>query len=246
MMKYLFIPRFSGDFRLESGPEDTCKFTVVDPTHDDIQILEPFFEACRGRGWVGPLDGVQRKGQTEVSMPVSIREVGPVLAGLITQHSTTWTAIRYGNGEVRLSDGNLLPADKPGDPEVTAVAVVERPYRGCPEPTPAARRASTVLRTFSTASQWDSFTKNGFMTAVGNVSGRAYRVWHKDEAWRRGHRRCLTVGADHHPVCVWRDDVPPEEQALALKLAVEHREAWLLTVGDGVVAEDFRDVRRFA
>ena len=244
-MKYLFIPRWSGDFRLEAAG-DVCKLTVVDPTSDDVSVLEPFFEEARVHDWVGLLDGVQRKGRTEIEIKAPIVEVAPVLAKIVAGKNASWSALRFESGKVEVHDGILLPAEKGDEPKVEAAAIVKPPNRGCPEPTTASRRASTVLRTFSTASQWESFQRNGFLTSIGNVTGRAYRVWHKDEAWRRGHRRCLTIGALEKPVCVWQEDVPPEEQALALKLAVEHREAWLLTVGDGLMIENVNDIRRYA
>ena len=34
-----------------------------------------------------------------------------------------------------------------------------------------------------------------------------------------------------HAICAWDDTVPAEEEALGLKLAIEHREGWLLGFG---------------
>ena len=66
------------------------------------------------------------------------------------------------------------------------------------------------------------------MRVMGNHTGAAYRLYHRDEAARRGVPRLLVRVATGEPVCVWDGAVPPAEEALAIKLAVEHQEAWLL------------------
>ena len=40
-----------------------------------------------------------------------------------------------------------------------------------------------------------------------------------------GHALALASGGE---VCAWDNRVPPEEEALGLKMAIEHREKWLL------------------
>lgn len=112
---------------------------------------------------------------------------------------------------------------------VVAAASVREPKRGCPAPTPAERRASEVLRTFSTASQWSSWQKTGSMLVIGSSSGKSYRLYHRDEAARRGLHHTLVEVRTGVDVCAWDDRVPAEEEALSLKLAVEHRERWLLS-----------------
>lgn len=264
-MKYLFIPRWSGDFRLEDKGGHSL-LTVENPTDGDRDKLVPFLATARSRGWISPEEGVARTGRSEILIPHPMATVAPVMAAILTDPNRSWSALRYTDGTVEVIDGNTLPALRvppaKGTPEnpiveakgviatvkekvIEAVAVVTPPYRGCPEPEPRARRASTVLRTFCTADQWSSFARLGYLHAIGPVSGRLYRVWHEGAANAAKMRRCLTL-EDGTAVCAWENSVPPEEQALALKLAVEHREAWLLHVGHGQICEDKRDVRRFA
>lgn len=123
----------------------------------------------------------------------------------------------------------VTPEPEPVPVPVVAAATVREPKRGCPAPTAAARRASEVLRTFSTASQWASWQRTGSMLVVGSSSGQSYRLFHRDEAARRRMAHCLVDVRTGVDVCAWDDRVPPEEEALSLKLAVEHRERWLLS-----------------
>lgn len=244
-MKYLFIPCWSGDFRLEAAPQDTSLLTVEDPTPGDREVLQRFLTDARARGWLAEDEGIQLRGKTSLPIAHPMSVVAPVMAALLTTPGETWTAIRRVGGKVDVVDGNTLPPEKSGEPAIEAVAVVQRPQRGCPEPEPATRRASEVLWTFCTATQQADWQSQGYLLARGNASGRLYRVWHEDAANKAGMKRCLTL-TDGTPVCAWDRRVPPEEQALSLKLAVEHREAWLLHVGNGVMADYTDDTRRFA
>lgn len=110
---------------------------------------------------------------------------------------------------------------------VTAAATVKSPRQGCPAPTACERRASEVLRTFSTASQMRTWEEQGRMRVIGGVSGRGYDLYHRDVAARRGMGTVLAIAGTGEEVCVWDDRVPPEEETLAIKAAVEHRESWL-------------------
>lgn len=128
--------------------------------------------------------------------------------------------------KARSGRGKKEPAER-GEP--VAAASVRAPRRGCPPPSPAARRASEVLRTFSTASQWDSWQRSASMRVVGGTSGRSYRLYHRDEASKRGLAHTLVDIETGRDICAWDDRVPAEEEALALKLGIEHKERWLLS-----------------
>lgn len=124
------------------------------------------------------------------------------------------------------------PKPKEPAPEPVAAAVVRQPRVGCPEPTACERRASEVLRTFCTARQWNQFEREGRIKVIGNATGKAYHVYHKNRAASRGLGRSVTEAGDPSKIlCVWQENVPPEEEMLTLKLALEHREGWLLAIG---------------
>jgi hypothetical protein len=103
-----------------------------------------------------------------------------------------------------------------------------RPTLCCPNPvTGPDIRASEVLRSFCTKQQWESWMANGFLFCNGNLSGHTYRIVH----------RHLPLAADQGKVTWDMDDdqvihcydwsVPPAEEVLAIKLALEHVEHWV-------------------
>jgi hypothetical protein len=136
----------------------------------------------------------------------------------------------------KVSTGTLVPASVPavvaaaGAP--IAAAAVRPPARGCPAPEAAQRRASEVLSVFSSASQYDQFQNEGVMRLRGNRTGRTYWLYHRDEAARRRLTHSL-LDSSGAAICVWDERVPAEEEALAIKLAVEHREGWLMRLPRG-------------
>lgn len=239
-----FIPAWSGDFRLEINPDDPTRsiLTVENPTDADRKRLVPFLAHARERGWMDPLAGVSMTGMSVVHVNAPIREAGASMAAhLFGPEDTVWTALRVSNDTVELVNGTLpfdiaapqpAPEEKqlPAAPSVQAAATVRAPRLGCPAPAAAARRASEVLRTFCTRREWDCWERRGFIPVMGNASGRGYRVYHRDVAAKlnMGHTVVDDTGKE---LCMWDDMVPAEEEALALKLALQHREDWVLNVG---------------
>lgn len=255
-MRYWFVPCASGDFRLTALTDEVCRLTVENPTIEDYQLIQPFLAVMVEMGWVpGGKAIVKPEGLTTIDVRVSIAVAGPMLVGSIHARGDTWTGVRRESGRVYVNDGvdttpppepaketALVPA-APSLPDPPQAAVTIRPpARGCPAPTPCQRRASEILRTFSTEAQWSSWNSRGRMHVIGNTTGARYTLFHRDEASARGlghillapeavegPRRWLPVSRE---VCVWDQKVPPEEEALAVKLAVEHRESWLLEGSD--------------
>lgn len=172
------------------------------------------------------LTGVHPTGETILPVRAGIVDAGPLLAAATFGDARTWTAVRCEGGKVIVDDGSAVPAETPAP--VEAAATVRAPKRGCPEPTACERRASQVLRTFSTTRQWAQWEREARMLVIGNVTGRRYLVHHRDEAHHRRLSRSVLDVETGGVVCAWDDQVPAEEEALALKLALEHRETWLL------------------
>jgi len=78
------------------------------------------------------------------------------------------------------------------------------------------------------------------MKVIGSHSGQAFRVHHRNSAAAKGLPHVLERLSDGRTICAWDDRVPAEEEVLAMKFAVEHRESYLL--GLGVAGRDL--VRR--
>ena len=154
------------------------------------------------------------------------RDVAVILAGKKHQDNATWTAIRSTGGEVTYTGG--IP-DGPVPDKAEALVTGQRVHRGCPTPTGASRRASRVLRAFSTARQWADWQAHGYLELHAQRSRARYRIYHRDEAARlQLPRIAVQIPNGSRParaLCVWDWTIPPEEEALAVKLGLEHAEA---------------------
>lgn len=244
-MRFYFVPCWSGDFRLERDPDDEsgCLLTVENPTAADKARLGPFLEDARNRGWLDPSLGIAPTGKSLLKITTLMEHAGPVLAENVIPIGRAWTVIRSVKDEITFMEGIPTPAklteipipgnenkpEEPANDPVPAVAAVSvpQPVRGCPFPTSCQRRASEVLRTFSTERQWEQFQRRGYLTAYGNVTGMAYNIFHRDEAAYRGLHRSVAEASTGRIICAWNNDVPPEEEVLTLKFAMEHREGWV-------------------
>jgi len=239
-MKFWFVPCWSGDFRLEvdKKDKDRCVLTVENPTDADRERLRPFLTAARRRKWISSEDGLSTTGKSEIPVKAPMHVAGALLAEKAIPDGEVWTAVRHTDGTVTVENGTRV-----AEPEKAEVAAsVAKPDKGCPEPVACLRREAEVLRAFCTKPQWAQFQTYGFMQCVGNITGKTYHVFHRDEAAQRGMNRSVWDVEAQSTVCVYNKSLPPEEEALALKLAIEHREAWLLglvaaNAGDGVRSE---------
>lgn len=217
-----FIPTRGGDVRLEKSTESSCYLSVLSPTQEEVQILSRFEVEAVSRDWLpqGQRLEPRTQGELRVLIQAPLTEVGPVLVEAAFHGDGVWTAVRSETG-VKLVDGTpSVPA------ETRAAASLRPPARGCPAPIPTNRRASEVLRTFSTRAQVAEWERTGSLVAFGSLTGQPYRIFHRNEAVRRGLGHIL-VDAAGREVCVWDCRVPAEEEVLGAKLAVEHCEAWL-------------------
>jgi hypothetical protein len=173
-----FVPVWSGDFRLERAGPDSCNLTVEDPTERDLELLSPFIAQLRTDGLISDVIGVAPTGVTVIPVSAGMGTLGPRLGHAVYGEAETWIALRYADGKMKLETGAELisvePDAKapepepqlPAKPQPTAAATVRKPARGCPPPTACTRRASQVLRAFSTASQARQWAAEGRLTAI--------------------------------------------------------------------------------
>ncbi len=112
--------------------------------------------------------------------------------------------------------------------EEKAAATVKRPTPSCPRCIPGAiEPASEVLLSFLTDEQHEEWAKNRCFIAIGGLTGHRYLIAHRHsrQAQKAG-KVCYDL--DDGGVLHFHDNsVPPEEEALAAKLVLEHREPWL-------------------
>lgn len=238
-MHHWFIPSPAGDIRVSAvdGKPTESILDIEDPTAVELRTARAFLAVAATHGWLVGVDvgagatvrlpTVASKGRTQIPLRATVDEVGPVL---VRAHfgagKEIWTGVRLANGSVELQTASDVPPTKVEG--VVAAVTVRPPERGCPVPETCERRASEVLRTFSTPRQltcWDAY---GWMPVIGCHTGRVYRLYHRAMAAAARLDRVLYDTVRRHTVCVYDPSVPAEEEVLGIKLAVEHRERWLL------------------
>ena len=113
-------------------------------------------------------------------------------------------------------------------PEEKAAATVKRPTPSCPKCMPGAvGPANEVLQNFLTEEQHELWAKDRAIIVHGGLTGHRYLVSHRHGRHAiRGGKICFDL--DDLGVLHFHDNsVPPEEEVLATKLILEHREPWL-------------------
>lgn len=119
--------------------------------------------------------------------------------------------------------------------EDTAAVQVPMPTQGCPMPTMADLKeikAAAVVRKFLTPTQQADFDKRRAFIALGVDSGRRYRVTSRwsPECERYGVLYDMEQGFH---VCAYNRQMPPSEETLSMKFAVENFETEFLKSGHG-------------
>lgn len=236
-----FIPTWNGDLRLLPHDSDKDKTVLVieKPTDDEKRILtlmgEEFLKHKLVDVWDTEKRGFfTRKKKLVINAP--LERVGPVVAKIMKQGPAVLTAITFKDGQCVTCSGSVAEltavaeeaAARPPERAPEAAATVRRPTPSCPQCQPGAiQPASEVLLAFLTAEEHETWAKGRFIIVEGGLSGNRYVIAHRHSALaQRFGRVCYDLDAK----CVvhfhdWR--VPPEEEVLAAKLILQHREPWL-------------------
>lgn len=236
MIPIWFIPCWSGDFRLEAkdGRDDASTLTIERPTANEQKHVRAFLGAARARGWyTGTGPKLTKATVISVDLDVGVGLSAPLLIECVHK-GPIWTGVKSVDGVVTVADGiprlpgtpgNSSPSEVKSPARVAAAATVTAPGVGCPAPEPCNVRASEVLTAFSTARQIEQWNATGFMDLRGGTTGRKYRLFHRNEAAKKGLDHSLIDAKG--TLCVWHPTLPAEEEALAIKWMVEHFEGRL-------------------
>lgn len=229
-----FIPSWNGDLRLEPTKDSKRSvLTIVRPTLREKEVLGEIFKVAKAKSWVDDEEGKKDwRGRRKVELAVSVEEAGPVVAKLMRPGAAVITAITFANGELVTHTGDSASlaevAKDAAAKGATAAATVKRPTPCCPMCIPGAiEPASEVLLSFLTPEQHASWAKDRSFVAVGHLSGHRYLISHRHTKFAQSQGR-MCYDLDSRAVVHFHDwSVPPEEEALAAKLIMEHREPWL-------------------
>jgi hypothetical protein len=239
-----FIPSWNGDLRLEPAPSDTKGATVLsifDPTPAEREIVKRILARCVDEKWVSPGerdDIISREALSEkrVTIAAPLEKVGPVVAKIMRPGAAVLTAIRFKDGRVETTSGEeaellevaAAAALAPPEKKAEAAATVKRPTPCCPDCiADSVKPAREALLAFLTPEQHETWAAERYIVVEGGLSGNRYRLAHRHTRLAAQQQRiCWDLDDD---LCVHFHDwtVPPEEEVLAAKLILEHREPWL-------------------
>ena len=153
-----------------------------------------------------------------------------MLVKIVKPADRTLTAVAFTDGRLEVAEtGSIetLVVNAAKDPESKAVSVA-RPTPCCPACIPGSvEPASDVLLSFLSDQEHADWSKHRAIMVTGGRSKHRYLIAHRHSrtAVLNG-KICYDV--DDHCVLHFHDwTVPPEEEVLATKLILEHREAWL-------------------
>ena len=244
MMDTWYFPAWNGDFRLKAAADNTSVLEIIDPSAGEESLLSEFFRIARKRKWTRARAKIDNAAYREIKLSASVAAAGKVLVGILKPGEQSLTAIKYEDEDiievVESANTEKLAAllepktthaptkAKPAKEKKKKAASVKRPTACCPRCIPGAvDRASEVLLSFLSTEQHEQWAEHRTIEVHGHMSGHTYVLAHRhtDMAQQMGFM-CgdLTDGGVLH----FHDwSVPPEEEVLAAKIILEHREDWL-------------------
>jgi hypothetical protein len=231
-VKAWFVPSWNGDFRLTAGDdEQTSKLLVMAPTPHELKLLASFMAVARRKRWTKETLAKDEAIDTRtIVLGAPITKVGPALVKITKPADRTLTAVSFKDGQLEVAETGAIEtvaARAEGDPEAKAVSVA-RPTPCCPSCVPGSvEPASDVLLSFLSAQEHADWAKHRAIMVTGGRSGHRYLLAHRHSRTAVLNKK-ICYDVDDHCVLHFHDwTVPPEEEVLAAKLILEHREAWL-------------------
>lgn len=226
-----FVPSWYGDFRLVAGEEPgTSKLLLMQPTPHERKLIEAFMRAARKKKWTKEVLGDSTIDTATIFLDAPLEKTGPALVKATKPADRTLTAVSFKDGRLEVAETGMLEtlvARAANDDAAKAVSVA-RPTPCCPKcRVGAVGPASEVLMTFLSPQEHADWAEHRAIMVRGGLSGHRYLLAHRhtQTAARLGK---ICYDLDDHCVLHFHDNsVPPEEEVLAAKLVLEHREPWL-------------------
>ena len=231
-MKIWHVPSFGGDFRLTSGGDgSTSELLVTSPTPHEVRLLNGFLARAHKRRWTSELlavDGGSEARTIALAAPVS--KTGPLLVRATKPADRTLTAVGFSDGRLEVAETGVLEtlvARAADDRDARAVSVA-RPTPCCPRcAVGAVEPARDVLLAFLSPQEHADWAEHRAIVVRGGSSGHRYLLAHRNsETAARLGKICYDL-EEHFVLHFHATEVPPEEEVLASKLILEHREPWL-------------------
>jgi hypothetical protein len=227
-----YVPSWNGDFRLIAGDEpNTSKLLIMQPTPHELQLLNGFLSKAHKKKWTSELLTDDDANDTRtIILKAPIVKTGPLLVRATKPADRTLTAVSFKDGRLEVAETGMLEtlvAKAARDPEAKAVSVA-RPTPCCPKcEVGAIAPARDVLLSFLSEEEHADWAEHRAIMVRGGLSGHRYLLAHRHSptAVRLG-KICYDLD-DHFVLHFHASDTTPEEEVLAAKLILEHREPWL-------------------
>lgn len=224
-----FFPSFYGDFRLEQTDKKRSVLIVEKATLAEKKILKDFLKKAHGKDWCETVPDLTL-GEIRLELSTDVATSGKMLLKFAKPKKATLTAVKSVGGAIEVVEGtNESAITQVMKAETVAAASVSRPTLCCPtcEVGDTNLRASEVLQSFMTPEQHERWAAKRQLVAVGNLTGHRYLVSHRNTK-QAAKQTKICLDLDDNQVLHFHDSsVPPEEEVLATKLILEHKEHWL-------------------
>ena len=234
-MKTWFVPSFHGDFRLTAGDDEaTSKLLVMAPTPHEIQLLNGFLSKAHKKKWTSELLTADDSNDTRtITLKAPLAKTGPLLVRATKPADRTLTAVSFKDGRLEVAETGALEtlvakAAQDKDAKEAKAVSVSRPTPCCPKcEVGSIAPARDVLLSFLSQKEHADWAAHRAIIVRGGKSGHRYLLAHRHSptAARLG-KICYDL-EDHFVLHFHQTEVPPEEEILAAKLILEHREPWL-------------------
>ena len=226
------IPSFHGDFRLTAGDDEaTSKLLVMAPTPYEIQLLNGFLSKAHKKKWTRELLTADDTNDTRtILLKAPLAKTGPLLVRATKPADRTLTAISFKDGRLEVAETGVLETlvAKAAEDKAAKAVSVSRPTPCCPRcEVGAIAPARDVLLSFLSPQEHADWAEHRAIIVRGGKSGHRYLLAHRNSptAARLG-KICYDLD-DHFVLHFHQTEIPPEEEILAAKIILEHREPWL-------------------
>lgn len=193
--------------KLEAEDKKSCRLIITEVTDFERRAVGDFLEIYALR------------------RPLTAHDTFFIPETISKAHKKLVKILKSGNpvlNAVKLHDGKMEIVQSFGDKDFDSGVTTEKPKRGCPMPIweRGELRAQRVLQEFLSTIQWDDFERHKAFISKGNYSGMPYLLT------SRWSPECAELGtlyslSKHQRICASLDTLPPAEELLALKIAVE-------------------------
>jgi hypothetical protein len=242
-----YVPSWNGDFRLEDDGKGGTRLVVHDPTPHEQKIIEEFLHKAEAKGWVSDRDRAVpdwfrfgKDARREVSLSAPLAKASKILLKLARPTMQTLTAVSFSDGKLSVIEGAddaavdkiseaVEKAAATEDPKQPAKAAsVRRPTPCCPDcEVGSVEPASEVLLAFLNEEEHATWSRERAIVVTGGLTGHRYVLAHRQSPIAAYNTK-MCFDLDDGQILHFHDNsVPPEEEVLAAKLILEHREPWL-------------------